>query len=416
MVGKIAYIMSRFPHLPETFILREMNELERQGWQICLFPLIRQDQSVIHEDACGWVERVRYIPFFSVDVLKENLISFLKMPLTYVSIWLRVFFENLSSPKFLIRALALFPKVVFMAGKMAEEGVRHIHAHYATHPALAAWIIHQLSGISYSVTVHAHDIFVDTSMLRTKLEAAEFIVAISAFNRRYLGEVVGMHLQRKTCVIHCGIDPTWYQEQRDEDEALTKRLEIINVGSLQPYKGHLHLVEACSLLKERGLRFRCRIIGEGVLHQCLERLIEREDLQEEVLLLGALPQEQVARLLPTGDCYVQPSVITPEGKMEGIPVALMEAYAAGLPVIATNISGIPELVRPGETGFLVPPRDAVALANMVENVHHDLQQARQFANRGRDLVLDEFNIYKNVQLLAGRFEQVISADEAGQSP
>jgi glycosyltransferase involved in cell wall biosynthesis len=407
---KIAYIMSRFPHLPETFILREMNALERHGWQICLYPLIRQDQSVIHEDARRWIERVRYVPFFSVAVLKENVITFLKMPLKYVRTWLRLFFENLSSLDFLMRSLAVFPKAVSMAARMGEEGVRHIHAHYATHPALAAWVIHQLAGISYSVTVHAHDIFVDKAMLKTKLEAAAFIVAISDFNRRYLAEHVGSHLLRKIDVIHCGIDPAWYQEKQGIRETLTKRLEIINVGSLQPYKGHLHLVEACSLLKERGLRFRCRIIGDGALHQRLERLIEREELQDDVFLLGALPQEEVAGLLPTADCYVQPSVITPEGKMEGIPVALMEAYAAGLPVIATNISGIPELVRPGETGFLVPPEDSLALADMIMHLHHHFDHARQLAKQGRELVLDQFDLDQNVQLLAARFAEVIRTE------
>ena len=105
-------------------------------------------------------------------------------------------------------------------------------------------------------------------------------------------------------------------------------------------------------------------------------------LQEDVLLLGALSQEKVAELLPTAHCYVQPSVITPSGKMEGIPVALMEAYAAGLPVIATDISGIPELVRPGETGVLVPPGDAVALANAIKDVYCNWESAKSMETVG----------------------------------
>lgn len=408
MANKIAYIMSRFPHLPETFILREMTALEQQGWQIALFPLIRQSQAVLHKDAETWGECVQYAPFLSLDVLKANIKFFLKMPLGCLKIWLRVFVGNLSSVKFLLRALILFPKAVLMANQMEGEGVQHIHAHYATHPALVAWIIYQLTGISYSVTIHAHDIFVVKAMLETKLSDAEFVVAISDFNRRYLGEIIGQKIQEKIHVIHCGIEPSWYQQRQVEYEISAEHLEIISIGSLELYKGQIYLLEACALLKDRGISCRCRIIGEGEQRPRLERLIEARELQDDVLLLGGLPQEKVAQLLPTAHCYVQPSVIASDGKMEGIPVALMEAYASGLPVIATDLSGIPELVRPGETGFLVPHGDAAALADAIEEIYYDLEYAKSLAVKGRDLVLDEFDLSKNVKLLASLFRQMIN--------
>jgi len=191
MPGKIAYLMSRFPHLPETFILREMIELERIGWQIELYPLIIQEQSTVHAEAGQWIKRARYVPIFSLDVLSSNIRFFLQDPRLYLWLWWMVFKENLFNPAFLARAFFLLPKAVRMAELMKEDGIRHIHAHYATHPALVAWIIHMLTKIPYSVTVHAHDIFKEKSMLAVKMQSAKAIVAISEFNRRYLIDYLG---------------------------------------------------------------------------------------------------------------------------------------------------------------------------------------------------------------------------------
>ncbi len=404
-LGKIAYVMSRFPHLPETFILREMEELIRQGWHVELYPLIRQQQKVIHDEARPWVERARYSPFLSPKVLRANCKAALLPGWQYYQLWQRVVMDNLMKPEVLFRSLALFPKAVFLSEQMIRDGIQHIHAHYATYPALVAWAIHQLSGISYSITVHAHDIFVTQVMLKTKLRDAAFIVAISEFNKRFLVERVDPLLEDKIRVIHCGIDPSWYQFE-ETCGTQPERLEIINIGSLQPYKGQIYLLKACALLKQRGVPFRCRIIGAGPEQKRLERFILQHHLEGQVVLLGAQTQEYVAHTLPKAHCYVQPSVITLTGKMEGIPVAIMEALAAGLPVIATEISGIPELVIDHQTGFLVPPEDEIALADRLQYVFENLEQARAMAANGRQLVLEEYNLAKNVQELGANLKSV----------
>lgn len=403
--------MSRFPHLPETFILREMNALEQLGWQIALYPLINQKQSLVHKDAQPWVGRARYTPFLSMEILIANVQSLRENPLVYLRTWFLAMWKNIPSPKFFLRALLLFPKAVLMARQMEAEGVEHIHAHYATHPALVAWIIHQLNGLSYSVTVHAHDIFVDTTMLKTKISEAAFIAAISDFNRRTLVNDVGEHIQDKIHIIHCGIEPSWYRQPGEWIQEPEDRLEIINISSLQPYKGHIYLLEACQLLKAQGFPFRCQIIGEGRERPRLENFIISNGLQKDVQLLGALSQERVAEVLPTAHCYVQPSVITPSGKMEGIPVALMEAFATGLPVVATSISGIPELVRQDETGFLVPPEDSKALVEAIKDVFWNWENAKRLAYAGNKLVLDEFDLNKNVKSLALQFQTQISREQ-----
>ena len=404
---KIAYIMSRFPHLPETFILREMIELENNGLEIALYPLMCQEQTVIHQEAHQWLARANCTPFFSGEVLRAFAITFIKQPLKLARLWLRTLLENFTSPKFLVRALTLFPKAVYFARQIQHENIEHIHAHYATHPALTAWIIHQLTGISYSMTVHAHDIFVEKAMLETKLRDAEFIVPISQFNREYLAQEAGSWVHSKSHVIHCGIFPKDYPS-RQAPSWQNQPFEIITIGSLQPYKGQKYLLEACAILRNRDFPFRCRIIGGGELHTQLQQQIQSHDLGSHVELLGPLPQDEVARLLLTAHCYVQPSIITPSGKMEGIPVSLMEALACCLPVIATDLSGIPELIRPGETGTLVPPEDPLALVNALTTVHENPEDAIRMAAAGRDLVLKDFDLNKNGKLLAELFELKLS--------
>ncbi len=405
MAQKVAYIMSRFPHLPETFILREMDELARQGLDIALYPLILQVQETIHAEAKLWLPRVRPLPIFSWRTLTANLQAVFKQPAVYVKLWIHTLLESWRDPYMLVRLFILLPQSVYTAQAMQKEDIEHIHAHYATFPAFVAWVIHQLTGVSYSVTVHAHDIFVRHTMLKRKLFEADFIVAISVYNRDYLAAVVGEKIARKTHIIHCGIEQRIYQPA-PLDRKPGDPLQIIHIGSLQPYKGQRYLIEACHQLYEWGIPFFCRIIGGGEEQVNLTKMIKDMGLETAVQLLGSKTQQEIAQLLPTAHCYVQPSIITPSGKMEGIPVALMEAMASRLPVVATAISGIPELVRPDETGFLVPPADATALANTLMTVYEYPEKASRLAENGRFWVRQSFDLQSNVSRLAELFTAV----------
>ncbi|MGE5374745.1 MAG: glycosyltransferase [Bacteroidota bacterium] len=406
MSPKIAYIVSRFPHLPETFILREMIQLEKLGWEVEFYPLVIQHQELIHEEARPWLGRAHAVPWFSPSLLLSNLKRLASHPGQYVSLLGRVLRENLSSPKFLARALLLFPRAIWMADEFKREDIQHIHAHYATHPALVAWLINQLTGIPYSVTVHAHDIFVEKPMLATKLQGSAFISSISEFNRQYLVDLLGPWVREKTQIVRMGIDPAYYPNGKKSQVGDVRRLEIISVGSLQPYKGHVYLVRACVELKQRGIPFHCRIIGGGDLRALLEQSIRENHLEGLVELLGPRTQDEVSRLLRTANCYVQPSVITATGKMEGIPVALMEAMISRVPVVATSISGIPELVRPGETGWLVAPEDVSALVDVLSEIYHNPAEAERRAGLGYQWVNEEFELSSNVRKLASLFNSI----------
>jgi glycosyltransferase involved in cell wall biosynthesis len=222
-------------------------------------------------------------------------------------------------------------------------------------------------------------------------------VTISEYNKRLLASYGG---DPKTHVIHCGVDPARY---RFRERPPASPFSILSVASLQPYKGLRHLVDACALLRDRGQAFRCTIVGGGELHAALSSQVAELGLGAHVSLVGPQPQERVTELLAQADVFALPSIITRAGKMEGLPVALMEALAVGVPAVATNISGVPELIRDGETGLLVEPGDAVQLAAAIERTTADPARAAERARAGRALVEAEFDLTRNVRQLVELF-------------
>jgi colanic acid/amylovoran biosynthesis glycosyltransferase len=400
---KIAYTMSRFPKLSETFVLYEILELERQGIQVEVFPLIREQEQVVHAEAKPIVERAHYSKPGDKKVLAAHQYWLRKAPSTYAQLWSEVIRGNIQSPKFLSRALVVMLQGAWFARRMQELGIEHVHAHFATHPALAAYVVHRLSGIPYSFTVHADDIYTDQAMLETKIREASFVVAISDYNRRFLRQLYGPGVEPKILVNHCGVDVSVFEPR--PDFAPPALFTMTCVARLEEKKGHTYLIEACALLRDRGIPFRCQLIGEGELHEEIKAQIVQLGLQQHVLLLGRQPRTKVKELLNASDVMVLPSVTTPEGRQEGIPVALMEAMATELPVISTRISGIPELIDHGENGLLVPERNAKALANAIMFLQSSPSIGQKLGAAGRNKVLKEFHLQRNTETLAHLFQQ-----------
>lgn len=394
---RIGYVVSRFPKLSETFILREMDVLETLGWDVTLFSLIAERDGRVHAAAVPWMSRVRVLPMLSVAVVLANLRAALRRPVSYAGLWTAVACGYAGTPASLVRALVLLPSCVRLAELVRRGNVPQLHAHYATYPLLACWVVHRLTGTPYSVTVHAHDIFVATPMALMKMAPAGAVVAISEFNRQYLAREISPELLPHTTVVHCGVDLSRYREAAREPDGV---LDVLCVGSLQPYKGQTHLVRATRLLVDRGSAVRCTLVGHGPDEGMLRREIAAAGLGDVVLLAGPCTEDQVAHMLSHADVYVQPSVVAPDGQMEGIPVAIMEALASGLPVVAAALSGIPELVRHGETGWLVPPGDAAALAAALQDVAARPAEAANRGRAGRALVDAEFNLHRNVSVLS----------------
>jgi colanic acid/amylovoran biosynthesis glycosyltransferase len=414
---RLAYLMSRFPKATETFVLYEILELERLGHHVEIFPLVRERESVIQPGAAALVERAHDLRPWSRPVLAAQLHWLRRRPAAYVGSWLGAVRGTFRSPRFLLRALVAVPIGAAIARRVVELDLDHIHAHWATHPTLAAWVASRLSGRPYSFTAHAHDIQVERAMLDEKIRSARFVVTISEANRRLLAGWYGAAAEAKTIVIHCGADPAVFAPppaRADDPPSDTEPTDtipeaLVCVASLQPQKGHRVLIEACGLLRDRGRNVRCTLVGEGEERTTLEEQIKTLRLGDVVSLVGAQPRDQVVVIVDGADVVVQPSIVLASGKTEGIPVALMEALAAERAVVASAVSGIPELVVDGVTGVLVPPDDAAALALAIERLLDDPGLRARLGQAGRQKVLAEFDLHKNTVLLAERFRESVAA-------
>ena len=409
---RVAYIMSRFPTLTETFILNEMLALESMGVVVDVFPLLRVERRVNHQECERFVRRAHFHPFLSLGILRANGHYFRRQPRRYVRLLYDVLRQAWGSANVFLGAIGIFPKSVRFAYQMQRDGVDHVHAHFANHPAVAGMIIARLTGIPFSFTAHGSDLHVDRRMLALKVEAAEFGVTISQYNRDMILRECGEHVAHKIHVIHCGIDPTVFVAGSRANRH--GPLRILCVGSLVEVKGHRYLLEACGLLRERGVDFVLDLVGEGKLKRPLERLAARLNLHHRVRFRGGLSRREVAQLCQEADVAALTSVPTRSGKREGIPVVLMEAMASALPVVSSRLSGIPELVEHRRTGFLTEPRDTAAVANALEELSGNLAVRLSLGREGRARVLRDFDQLSNTRSLFDLFQRSLGRDKVKQ--
>ena len=398
---KVAYVMSRFPKLSETFVLGEILALERLGVDVALYPLLRHHEATVHPEAEALVGRANYLPFLSLPILRSQLHFLRRRPRAYLGALAAVARGTLGSLNFFVGGLSIFPKVAHAARLMEAEGVTHVHCHFANHPAVAGLVIRRLTGIPFSFTAHGSDLHVERRMLPQKVAEAAFVATISHDNRRLIVAECGDGADVKVHVVRAGIDTEAFAPRGERNGH--EGLRIVCVGTLHEVKGQAVLVEACRLLQDRGVEFECRFVGDGPDRDALRGAAETAGLGERVILVGPQPREAVAATLEWADVLAAPSVPTHSGKREGIPVVLMEAMSSGLPVVASRLSGIPELVEDGFSGLLVPHGDPRALADALERLARDPLLRRRLGRQGRLTVEREFDIDRSAALLAERF-------------
>jgi len=401
---RLAYVVSRFPLASETFIVRELNALEeRHGADITLLALFAPDHPFVHRDAERWMPRVHRVNRAAgVRGLCRWLV---RRPVATLRILAEIVWAYAAHPGLLTRALATVPLGCAHALGVERAQIRHVHAHFATYPALTAWICSRLTGSTFSVTAHAHDLFVHQAHLRAIVHEASFVVTISEFNRRFLapyggGDPTPVH------VVRCGVDPDRYRFA-PRAPPTDGRVRALCVASLEEYKGHRILLDALAVGGAVD-RIDVDVVGAGSRRSELEAQAGRLGLTGRVRFLGVLDESAVAALLAETDLFVLPSVVAADRQMEGIPVALMEALACGVPTVASRLSGIPELVQDEITGLLAEPGDAVALAGALERTLANPAAARRRAVAGRALVEGEYDVRRSADELERLFSAALA--------
>ena len=401
--GAILYILTRFPVTTETFILNELREMRRQGIKYHLFAF-RLDREMAAE------------PPYNEVIARE-------IPRPYTSLVssanARVWAKRYRAAYGLLRTRACrrlhhFFQAVYLADWVKRHNIRHIHAHYAYHSTSAARVAASLAGIGYSFTAHANDIYKSCWQMREKIEDAVFCATCTGYNAGYLREHYAQSCPDRVIKVYHGIDLRQFK-CRPRSGALPGQapFRILSIGRLREKKGLTFLIEACALLKDRGLPIKATIVGEGPDRKVLETLIANKGLSSIVRLTGSIPHMQVRGLLEDADVFVLPCIIASDGSRDGIPNVILEAMAMRLPVVSTTVSAIPEAVEHGSTGLLVPPGDTPALAEAISRLAGAPDERVRMGDAGRRKVARDFDLTINTGLLVSLFRDVMENRSPG---
>ena len=388
-MARFAYLFERFPSFGQTFCYREVAELDRQDIAPPIFSIRNPKDEPPQDWDTRIVDRVHYLPE-EKELLEEVRRAAKKGKIsTDISVALQEWGRRTDF-------LRLY-QAVYVGLRLRQMQIDHVHAHFAGMAARTAFWINKFFSITFSFTAHANDIFSPRQFeigLDKLLDAARAIVTETDYAARFLRERFP-HRADRVHRVYNGLD---LAEFGRADFSSNPPL-IISVGRLIPKKGFGDLIRTCALLAERGKLFRCEIIGEGPLENELRLQIDELHLQHNVVLTGARPQTQLRGRLAAANVFVLPSVIDPDGGMDNLPTVIMEAMATGLPVVSTNVGGIPEMIMENETGFLVQPRDTVGMADAIETVINDSSSAARLGHSGYERARALFSIEKNVRQL-----------------
>jgi glycosyltransferase involved in cell wall biosynthesis len=394
----LGVLVKIYPKLSETFILEEILGLERLGLALRLYALAPATDAIVHPAVANVRAPLVTVPALSRHSAREfigrHARSLVAAPLRYLGALAGALGRGR-------RGLADFARAGWLAAQLRDDGVEHLHSHFISSPADVAELAARLSAMPFSISAHAKDIYLsDERDLKRKLDAARFTVTCTEVNRRTLAAIApNADVQR----MYHGVDHRLFHPRQRllAGEAPL----IVSVGRLREKKGLDILIEACARLRARGQAFACEIVGYGQEQAALEAQIARLDLGAQVRLVGKLAREQVIERYARAAVYVQPARIAADGDRDGIPNVLLEAMAMGLPVVASRVCGIPELVEQGVNGLLVEPDDAAALAEAIAQLLQQPALCADLACRARRTVTEQFDNDHNLRTLCTLLEQ-----------
>ncbi|MEZ4864417.1 MAG: glycosyltransferase [Caldilineaceae bacterium] len=414
----IAYIVRSYPRLSQTFILNEILALESLGRKIHIFAVTHPHEPLTQAQVSQVQAPVEYLEQAEQrswrKIMLEHLRQFGRAPWAYLcTLCYLVRHTDFDAGYTASTRFVCFLQAVYLAARLHQlqhesgRNVGHVHAHFAHDPALIAQLVHRLTGIPYSFTAHARDLYqIPASALAERIADANAIVTCCATNIEYLKQVAPAPQHGKLRVIHNGINLQDFQPQPHTEDNGHIPL-IISASRLVTKKGYPDLLQACARLQQAGRSFHCVIYGEGPLQGELTQLINELGLTHCVQLAGACTQQELQRVLPQADIFALTPFVTDDGDRDGVPTVLAEAMACGVPVVSTTVAGIPELVTHSRNGLLAAPHDIETVANELALLLSDADQRRQLGAAGRTTIADHFNLQSSAQQLAALFDNAL---------
>lgn len=404
-VGKRAYVLKMYPRFSETFIVSEILAREAAGEDLIIFSLRPTTDTRFHPE----LARVK-APVIQIE-----------RPSSARSFW-QTWQEGTQNPQLSSRLQAHLGDITELGHDDAvqamgvarlalEHEVTHLHAHFASVATTVARAASALSGVPYSFTTHAKDIFhesVEPADLVRKVADADHVIAISDYNHSFLHRILGQELSERLVVVRNGLEldrfPYRPRIATRPDTPPSAVPSLLAVGRLVEKKGFAHLLTALALLRDNGLPCRLDLVGTGPLEAELRELIDTLGLTELVALHGALTQSEVRDMFVTHDLLVAPFVIGADGNADGLPTVLLEGMATGIPCIAGTVTAVPEVIIHDETGWLVDGDDSTQIASTIAEVVHRLREnpasIREITDAARDLVCREHDSHSQARTLA----------------
>ena len=433
---KIAYVLKGFPRLSESFIANEVRILSQKKLQLGLFSILKGDDLAADND----LPPVHYLPRVSslsrttlLQWLRQNFSPFSRFqgywlsrsPLRYLrtlgfALDCAVRYRHTSATWTKKTYFKEFLLATYIAQAIDEDGTYlHVHAHFCHGATTVAWMVSMLTGLPFSFTAHAKDIYQKKlnpgDLLQRKLSAASFAVTCTHANVDHLRDytatphkIHGIYHGLNTQVF---VPPNVSTDGRKNREAKTTRL--LTVGRLVEKKGFTYLIEACRILRNRGTDFHLDIVGEnGDQDDIIAAAIHEHDLQDCVSLRPPVPQAALLDYYQSAAVFVLPCVILDDGDRDGIPNVMAEAMACALPVVVSRISGIPELVENGVNGVLVPSRDAESLADAIDELISSPETRAALGAAARQRIESVFDAESTHDRLRDLFDDVIASHAA----
>lgn len=397
---KIAYFINQYPKVSHSFIRREISALEQGGIHVERFALRVNAAELVDAEDKEELSKTQYLLSTPKAAIIATVLALLaKSPALFFStLWLALSM-GLRSDRGLLNHVFYFVEACLLSKSLKEKQVKHVHAHFGTNPATVVMLASKLGGIPYSFTVHGPEEFDKPEFLSLgrKVHSSAFVVAISSYGRSQLYRWVDYQHWPKINVVHCGLDAAFYDIP---DLTPNYSSSLVCVGRLCEQKGQLLLVQAVAELVADNVDVHLTLAGDGPMRAEVEALIARHELKANISITGWISSAQVRSEILNARALVLPSFA------EGLPVVIMESMALRRPVISTYVAGIPELVKPGNNGWLVPAGDVSKLKetmlNALNATHAELDR---LGINARNIVLERHNINTEAYKLSSSFER-----------